>query len=94
MTVTIKTNNKSRDLLYFHELPARWQKEYQDVEEKDDLVFFIYRNWCYRLDDFMRVERNEELKDWHGYSSDTFFSGVLIKYLDQENRVVVGRYCS
>ena len=34
------------------------------------------------------------LKVWDGYLSDSFFSGVLVRYADDCESVVVARYCN
>ena len=102
----VLTNNRPRDLLYYHELPTKWQKEYADIEEsrRDEIMFFIYRNWCYRLDDFVRINPgdsfncNEAMKKWHGYAGDSYFSGTLVRYVTSDygsgEQIIVGRFMS
>ena len=41
----------------------------------------------------MSVENNDSLKGWEGYSSDSYFSGTLVKYIDDDS-VIMGWYCS
>jgi hypothetical protein len=38
----------------------------------------------------MVVEKDSPLASWHGIVSDSFFSGVLFKFVNDD--VVVGRY--
>jgi hypothetical protein len=93
--VTIITNNHKHPLLYFWELSEYWQKkakkEYDWALEKSkdpydcEYRFFVYRNWLYILDDFERVEHDRLptqsfLQEYDAYSSDSFFSGVMIKF--------------
>ena len=95
----IKTNNVPRPILYAHELTKR--DIYALGMDKNELVeadndgesFFRYKGWCYRLGDFMRI-MHDEFKGWHGYHSDSFFSGVLIKITDCGDSVIVGTYFS
>jgi hypothetical protein len=92
MTLEIITNANARDLLFWYDLTDKEQAEL-DNEETDEL-FFRYRGNVYRLNDFTRVEGNPDLRGWDGYMTDTYFSGVLVKYVDHYERVIVGRYYS
>ena len=109
MNLEIITNNVPRDLLYPYELSNKdWEdtcydeKDRQRAEQEGD-TFIKYNNHVYSLADFMRVEDNSPLKGvednsplkgWHGYLSETFFSGILIKYCEDTSQVVLGRYYS
>lgn len=67
------------------------EKLRSDFDYLDDLVsheFFVYRGQWYDICEFMRV--SEELKPWHGYAADSYFSGTLIKLVDDQ--IIVGRY--
>jgi hypothetical protein len=103
--ITIQTNFHWYEPLYYFQLPKKWQKEYRDLKdsEKDELQFFIYRKWCYRLDDFVQItnphwgfDENapEPFKPWDGYASDSFFSGVLIRYDRDCDRIQCATYFS
>lgn len=88
----IITNNHLHDLLSFYELPKKYQKKaLSDYDYMDDINesdgWFIYRSCLYHLDDFMAVHNtfyNPNPPTWmqayDGYLTDTFFSGVLIRY--------------
>jgi hypothetical protein len=96
MTLTIKTNHQWRDLVYRSDVPAKVladQFDYQDAEETTD-GFFYYRDYWYHLDGFMRIENNPDLKGWDAYASDSYFSGVLIKFSDDCEQIKIGRYMS
>ena len=100
MHLEIITNNVPRDLLYPYELSEKdWEdtcydeKDRQRAEQEGD-TFIKYKNYVYSLADFMRVEDNSPLKGWYGYLSETFFSGILIKYCEDTAQVVLGRYYS
>jgi len=102
--MTIKTNNVPRDLLYLSDfspsdqIKIRNQYDWMEPEDIDcNFGFFKYRDCFYHLQDFLRVanEATGDLVGWDGYSSDSFFSGTLIKFADNDcDRVIVGRYCS
>jgi hypothetical protein len=102
--ITVVTNNVPRDLICFHDLRAEVQKDFDYVarrEERSDLRFFAYKGAWYDSHEFMRCNdttlaetHRESFKEWDGYQSDTYFSGVLIKFVDDNERVIVARYFS
>jgi hypothetical protein len=96
--LTIKTNNQPRRLFFACELSqperAKLRQEYDwmDANEFDhSCSFFKYRGQYHSLSDFMRNTNPDGIfKGWHGITSDSCFSGLLIKLCG--NDVVVGRY--
>ena len=107
--VTIYTNNVPRELIQWWQLTPREQKEfdYLDTEERQEgAVFFRYKGRVYSMDEFLRPgtmwmpEMPDAFKEWDSYASDSFFSGVLLKFARDEygnedyERVVIGWYCS
>jgi hypothetical protein len=100
--LTVRTNNVPRDILSWFDLTEREQKEfdYLDTEERRmDTSFFRYKGNVYDLGDAMGIFRSDTcqmdpLRDWHGYYGDSYFSGVLVRYADEFERVVVGQYFS
>ena len=99
--LTIITNNVPRSIIYGYELPesVRPDFDYIDAKAFGGHSFVQYKGCYYDLNDFMRIENKDcfncvgEFKEWHGYHGDSYFSGVLIKQLDDE-RVIMGRYYS
>lgn len=97
MGVRIITNNVPRFTVYAHELTAaeREQYDYHDWaaidDGRDSATFFRYRGELYDLGNFIRIESDDEFKDWNGYSGDSYFSGTLVKLIDDES-IIVGRY--
>jgi hypothetical protein len=96
MAFKIKTNNVPRNLLYGYELSKKERKEfdYIDAEYFDGHGFFRYKGEVYDPSDFMRATDIADLKGWDGYASDSYFSGIVIKYVDNFERVIVGTYTS
>jgi len=98
----IITNNHRREIVYYWELTQTEQGDFDWIEdsEDNDYMFFRYRGCTYCLSDFMRVEGNApaEFQKWDGYNSDSFFSGILVKWLDDykhdydTENIVVGTY--
>ena len=103
MTLTIKTNNIPRETYQIFQLDEKEQQQvrkqfdYYNEEELQEQNFFKYKNHWYCLSDFLRLENSEELKGWDGYISDSYFSGVVVKFVDDfmsDYSVIVGRYYS
>lgn len=94
----LTTNNVPRDLIYFSDLTEKEQKNFDwyDDDENSGLDFFRYRGNAYCLSEFMRVTKLERewFKDWDGYMSDSYFSGIVVRYVNDFEQVVVGSYYS
>ena len=94
--ITIVTNNKPRDLFYWSELEVaecvklRKEFDYCSDLDFDCMMFFRYRNNIYSLGEFLRTEGELLEKGWQGLLSDSFFSGVVVKIVEDCERVVVG----
>jgi len=88
---TIVTNHVPRFTIDAFELSddERSQFDYLDwdaIDRGEDSASFVrYRGWLYDVGEFVRVD---DLY-WHGIATDTFFSGVLIRLVDDET-VVMG----
>jgi hypothetical protein len=95
--------------------PKILKKEFDiDIEGMNDdqigdlcsMEFVKFRGVWYDLQDFITTRPGpwnhglpEEFREWDGYSSDSFFSGVLLKYAKEDDRidperVVLGTYYS
>lgn len=92
----IITNHHKRDLIY------GWQLDPSDLEDwqTEDSVFFRYKDRLYCLDEFLHYpsmwagKLPDEFKGWDSYMSDSFFSGILIKLVPDEDQIIVGWYLS
>ena len=91
--IKIITNNKPRQLIYGYELTDKQKQDFDYIEDIDSHDFVKYKNNIYDLSEFMRIETIDSFKDWHGYSSDSYFSGTLVKYIDSDT-VIMGWYYS
>jgi hypothetical protein len=101
MSVTIKTNHTPRECttgMYLwgclkQQLKAQFN--YLTEDEFDYAEFFQYRGDWYSVGEFVRViaAPHEHLYGWDGYISDSYFSGVVMKYC-YDGTVIVGRYFS
>jgi hypothetical protein len=94
----IITNNHYRPVLYWHELTTEEQEELKDSYDTiEESSFFRFKDWCYDLNDFLRVNdslngkgTDHELYGWDGYKNESFFSSVLVKLDDSGDSVKVG----
>lgn len=91
--MTITTNNVPRDLIYWCELTSKEQKEFDYLEDKSGEQFFRYRKHTYHLGEFQHTE-HLPFKGWSGYASDSYFSGVLIKFDCDYEHIIVATYYS
>jgi hypothetical protein len=102
MPVTIKTDHKWRNLVYRSDVPASVLKSQFDyLSEDDDGAdgFFCYRGWWYHVSDFMAVDYKGDQDPfadghWDGYANDSYFSGVVVKFDKDCERVMCGTYFS
>ena len=90
----IITNNKPRQLVYGYELTDKQKQDFDYIDDIDSHDFVIYKNNAYDLSEFMRIGNNDKLEGWDGYSSDSFFSGTLVKYADDMESIIMGWYYS
>ncbi len=96
-SLRIVTNSHPRDVVDAWELPqsARAEFDYLDwdaLERGDDSASFVkYRGEWYDLGDVMRAEGSIAKLGWDGFNSDSFFSGIAFRYVDNCERVIVAR---
>jgi len=85
----ITTNNVPRLLLYGSELTKDEKEEFDYIDDIELHNFVKYKGVVYDLESFTRAEG---IDGWDGISPDTYFSGVLVKLLDDIDMVIMGRY--
>ena len=93
--IKVITNNVAREIIYWHELSEKERAEFDYCDEFSQ--FFRYKGELYHLGEFMAVDHWREclpdaFRGWDGYQSDSFFSGVLVRYRNNYESVIVGRY--
>jgi hypothetical protein len=99
-TLTIKTNRRPRPVLYWHDLTARErnQFDYLDTESaQESATFTRYRGWVHDLGEFQTTHGMPEfspLTGWHGYHADSYFSGVLVRYTQDHESIVMATFFS
>ena len=96
----IITNSTPRDLFSLCEL-SRLPEIQQQIRDdfgylediENDHGFFSYRGTIHHLSNFLHVnaESGSDFYGWHGAEADSYFSGTLVKVLD-DGQVIVGRW--
>lgn len=93
-TITIKSNNHWRNFLYGYELTDKEKQDfdYLPADDIDSHDFIRYQGVILDPGEFMLCP--QVFKAWHGYQSDTFFSGTLIRVSEDGEQYQIGRYYS
>lgn len=93
--MNIITNNHPRPLACILDLPEKVRAEFDYVENYDLSYRFVqYLGHWYDVYDSQACGVGfDQFKGWDGIVSETFFSGVLFRFAD-EDQVIVGRYFS
>ena len=101
MTIKIKSNYNERQFIYGYELTEKELEEfdYIDSEELPFHNFIRYKGQVYDPNEFMRIDSDREclpegFEQWDGYQSDTFFSGLLIRYCEDTDYYQIASYFS
>ena len=100
--MTIKTNYVPRITIYGCELSEDERKDFDYVDDIDSHTFFRYRGQVYDPGDFITTSAGpwnhglpDEFRNWHGYASDSYFSGVLIRFPNNNDETIIcARYFS
>lgn len=95
MTIKILTT-ESIELVRLWDLSYAQQHEQADavgLEAAEEGNYFIYADQVYAMADCMREEPHTEAgaAGWHGSFSETAFSRLLVKLVDDNEAVILGR---
>lgn len=99
----IYTNNHWRPLLSLADIPEKAQKEFDYIGEEDSFSPRIvkYKGEYYDLGDFITTSPGpwnnglpKEFLKFDGYASGSYFSGVLCKYSEDFEEVIMATYIS
>jgi hypothetical protein len=97
-SLTIRTNNVPRDIIEAWELSAEERAEFDYIDwpavddGRESASFVRYRGELIDLGEFMAWDNpmSPTRGDWDGFRSDSFFSGLVVRYCDDHERVVIG----
>lgn len=90
----IITNNQVRDIIYGYQLTEDERKEFDYIDWKaveggSDVAEFVrYKGELYDLRDLETCT----IEGWDGMVTETCFSGVLFRFHEDIDVVIVGRY--
>ena len=97
--MNVITNNKPRALLTWTELPegiGESEFDYVDDADRYEPRFFKYRGAWYDAFEFEYISDQPCYAPfrgkWDGVQTDSFFSGIVLRWFDEFNSVIVGRY--
>ena len=90
------TNNHLRQHTYGFELSPAEKAEFDFLDDIDERLFIRYKGELL-LDEFLVIEEtmllhHPEFKGWHGYMSDSYFSGLLIRYSEDYESFQIATY--
>ena len=96
--MNITTNNVPREIVCFHDIPAKYQElfDYLSEDEKWDYRLFVYRGEYYDYYEFDYTNpeypayRELHKLGWHGIQTQSAFDAVVIKYCDNGETLIVG----
>jgi hypothetical protein len=99
MALEVITNNIPREILNAWDLTEKERSEFDHLnfDGQDDFAqFFRYKENVYHLQDIPSIDINapKEFAGWNGLLSETFFSGILVRWANDFESVIVGRYYS
>jgi hypothetical protein len=99
--MNIITNNHIRHLIALGDITSWGGEEADRAADQFDYLAGTEDEWTPRLVEYRggyidvleTLAAPDHLKPWHSIAPDSFFSGVLVRWVDNES-VVVGRYYS
>jgi hypothetical protein len=97
----IKTNNQPRELVGLIDIPERFRADFDYITGDDTYSMRLvkYKGQYYDTNEFMPVPKQanpidpqDQMQAWHGYQSDTYFSGTLIKFASFDTVIIATYY--
>ena len=107
MGTTVTTNGHARELLAYAELTDKERADFDYITEDEswDYRFARYRGSVIDVSDMqaitvspaslsfgVNVAPESPLAAWHGLASDSYWSGIVVRYCDDNEYVVIGCY--
>ena len=97
MALTIKTNSVPRNYSYGSDFTGKERQEmleqldYLTEEDFNISQFINYKGYWYDLSQFLFTKGDSELENlgWEGYCSDSFFSGVVVRYVENDETTIL-----
>jgi len=95
----IITNHVPRFTVDGIDLTPKERKEF-DYYSDEEIAFknFVrYKGQVIDLSEVLYIRSGfspDEFRNWEGYAPDSYFSGILVRYCQDHERVIMGRYYS
>lgn len=89
----IVTNNVPRDILTYFDLSEKERNQF-DWDGADEHRFIRYKGSVTPLENFLRFPEGTFPAGWQGAASDSYFSGLLIKFTEDFEQAIIGSYFS
>jgi hypothetical protein len=88
----IITNNVPRNIVFGYELSGKERSEFDYLDDIESESFVRYRGEVIHLGDFMAWDNpaSPTGEKWDGIRTDSYFSGVVIKYVNDYEQVICG----
>jgi len=87
----IITNNQPRNMIYWHDLTPKEREQFDHYRNADDGAEYVrYRGCVYDLCDIMKAP--DSMSSWDAAAPDSYFSGFLVRFVDDGERVICGRW--
>jgi hypothetical protein len=98
----ITTNHHKRFALRAWEMTPRQSaqvtREHGDWANMEEEEFLFYRGYPYALSMFMKLgypgpmDSHNNFPGWHGIHHESFFSGLVVRYHENEDAWTIGAY--
>lgn len=98
MPLTVTTNHHRREVLDAWELTPAEREEFDYLDWKaleageDSASFFRYKGQLYDLSDMPMAPDALKALGWDGFASDTFWSGIAVRYFTEDGYETTGEY--
>jgi hypothetical protein len=102
-TIEIRTNGHHRELQSVNDLPQAVVEEFDYLDEEEHYTprLVQYRGVWYDVFEMMVTHSqyspgNDTLRQWDAYDCDTFFSGIVVRFVDDHDyeTVQIGTFFS
>lgn len=92
--ITYESGNTTEIIGNNHWIEVKYSVPDWNKESGEEETCFTYRGRVYFLSEFMKIDKDCNLKEFDGYFGDSFFSGVLIKLNESCDAVKAYLYLS
>ena len=92
-TIKIVTNGHHRELQCLSDIPAGAAEDFDYIDEEEHYSprLVQYRGAWYDINDMIVTSQSGQLSlsEWEAYASETFFSGVVVRFVPEEDYEVI-----